>query len=148
MGFDAGACAWERSWKNNGAGESQGIGSVRLGGINVDPIMAGERCSVKPCAVCKERITAEMRNRGFQMQAAGDGNADDLIVVRGANGGELADAFGVAALGETDKKLAADTKDIATFESAGKRNVFELSKLGERLGERRGLAAAGLRSER
>src|SRR5713226_447257 len=82
------------------------------------------------------------------MEAAGDGNGDDFIIVRRENGGELADAFRVAALRETDKKLAANAKDIAAFESAGKGHVFELSKPGERLSERRRLAAAGRRSER
>src|SRR5260370_14737889 len=82
------------------------------------------------------------------MEAAGDGNGDDFIIVRRENGVELADAFRVAALRETDKKLAANAKDIAAFEGAGKGQVFELSKPGERLSKRRRLAAAGRRSER
>src|SRR5260370_39112924 len=89
-----------------------------------------------------------MGDGGFQMKAAGDGNGDDFIVVRRKNGAKLADAFGAAAPGEADKQLPADAKDVATFESAGKRNVFELSKLGELLSEGRRFAAAGLRSER
>ena len=66
-GFDAGARARERSGENNGTGESQGIGGMGLGGVNVDPFVAGEGCGIKPRGVCKERIAAEMRNRGFQM---------------------------------------------------------------------------------
>src|ERR1700674_4169102 len=110
--------------------------------------MAGERRGAKPCTVREERVAAEMRDRRFQMKAAGDGNSDDFIVVRSKNGGQPADAFGVAAPGKADKELSADAKDVATFESAGKRNVFELSKLSERLSERRRLPAAGRCSER
>src|SRR6267143_4594714 len=121
---------------------------MRLGGINVDPLMASERCGIKPCAVGEERVAAEMRDGGFEMKATGDGNCDDFIVVRRKNGGKLANAFGVAAPGEADKELSADAKDIAAFESAGERNVFELSKLGECLSERRCLTAARLRAQR
>src|ERR1700682_5240120 len=104
---------------------------MRLGGIDVDPFMAGERRGVKPCAVGEERVAAEKRNGGFQMKAAGDGNGDDLVLVRRKNAGKLADAFRVAAPGEADEEFSADAKDVATFESAGKRNVFEPSKLAE-----------------
>jgi hypothetical protein len=147
-GFDASACARERYGEDDGVGESEGVGGVRLGGIDVDPFMAGKRRDAKPCAVRQECVVAEVRDGRFQVQAAGDGNGDNFIVVGNKNGGKLADAFRVAAPGEADKKLAADAKDVATFESTGKRNVFELSKLGKRLSERRRLAAAGLRSER
>src|SRR6266566_69604 len=88
-GFDAGTCARERCRENDGVLEGQGIGCMRLCGIDVDPFMSGK----------------------------------------------LADAFGVAAPGKADKELAADAKDVATFESAGKRNVLELSKRGERLSQ-------------
>src|SRR6267154_4045635 len=133
--FDAGACARKRCGEDDGIGKSEGVRGVRLGGIDVDPFMAGKRRGVKPCAVGEERDAAEIRNGGFQMKAAGNRNSDDLIVVRRKNGGKLADAFRVAAPGEADKELSADAEDVATFESAGKRNVFELSKLGERLSE-------------
>src|SRR5260370_28759617 len=89
-----------------------------------------------------------MRDGRFQMQAAGDGNGDDLVAVRGENGGKLADAFGVAAAGEADENFSPNVKYVTTFESAGKRNVFECSELGEHLSERRSLAAAGRRSQR
>ncbi len=146
--FDADACAGERGGKYDGSAELQGIGGMRLGGINVDPFMAGERRSVKPGAVREERVAAEMRDRGFEMKAAGDRNGDDFIVVGRKNRGKLADAFSVAALGESDENFSADAQDIATFKSAGKRNVFELSKFGERFSERRRLAAASRRSQR
>jgi len=106
-----------------------------LGGIDVNPFVAGERRHVEPWAVGEERVATEMRDGRFQVKAAGYGNADDFIVVRRKNGGELADAFRVATPGEADKKLSPDAKDVATFESARKRNVFELSKFGECLSE-------------
>ena len=133
--FDAGASAWKRCRENDRVREGQGIGGMRFGGIDVDPFVAGERGGFKPCTVGEERVAADMRDRGFEMKAAGDGNGDDFIVVRRKNGGKLAEAFGVAAPGEADKELSADEKDIATFEGAGKRNVFELSKRGQRLSE-------------
>src|SRR5260370_20589199 len=137
--FDACARARERCGEIDRAGESQGIGGMRFGRIDVDPFMAGERAGerggVEPCAVGQERVAAKMGDGGFQMKAAGDGNGGDFIVVRRKNGAKLADAFGAAAPGEADKQLPADAKDVATFESAGKRNVFELSKLGELLSE-------------
>jgi hypothetical protein len=148
MRFDAGAGAREGSGKNDGAAEGQGIGGMRFGGIDVNPFMACERSSVEPRAICKKRVAAQMRDGGFQMKTAGDGNGDDFIVARCKDGGELANAFGVAALGEADEELAADAKHVAAFESSGKRDVFELAKLGEGLGERRRLAAAGLCPER
>src|SRR6267154_3623409 len=131
VGFDAGACARKRCGENDRVREGQGIGCKRLGRIDVDPFLAGERRGVKRCAVGEERVAAEMRNGRFQMKAAGNGNSDDFIVVRGKNGGKLADAFRVAAPGEADKGLAADAQDVPTFKRAGKRNVFELSKFAE-----------------
>src|SRR5258708_29061840 len=109
--------------------------------------MAGERSCVKPGAVGKECVGVEMGDGGFQMKTAGNGNGDDFVMVRSEDGGKLADAFGVAACSEADEELAADAKNIATLESPGKRDAFQLSKLGEGLSERRGLATAGLRSE-
>ena len=127
-GLDAGAGAWKRCRENDGVSESKGVGRVRLGGINVDPLVAGEWSGVKPGAVGKEGVAAEMRDGGFEMKAAGDGSGDDFIVVLRKNAGELADAFGVAALSEADEQFSADAKDVPAFESAGKRNIFEPSK--------------------
>src|SRR2546427_6078948 len=89
-----------------------------------------------------------MGDGGFQMKTAGDRNGDDFVIVRSEDGGKLADAFGVAALGKPDKEPTSDAQNVTTFESAGKRNVFQLSKSGEGLRERRRLASAGFRSER
>src|SRR6266702_6489390 len=133
--FEAGACARKRCRENDRAAESQSICGMRLGRIDVDPFMACEQRGVKPRAIREECVAAEMRHCRLQMKTAGNGNGDDFIVVRRKNGGKLADAFGVAALGEADKELSADAKNIATFERAGKRNRFELSKLGEGLSE-------------
>ena len=80
------------------------------------------------------------------MQAASDKDGDDFIVVRRKYSGKLADAFGVAALGETDKEPSVDAKDIAAFESSWKRNVFELSKPGKSVSERLSLTTASLRT--
>jgi hypothetical protein len=145
--FDAGAGPREGSGKNDGAAEGQGIGGVRLGGIDVDPLVDGERRGIKPCAIGEKSIAAKMRDGGFQMKTASDGNGDDFIIVGRKNGGELADAFRIAAPGEADKEVSADAKNVAAFESARKNNVFKLSKLGERFSKRRSFAAAGLRSE-
>src|SRR5256885_11515724 len=82
------------------------------------------------------------------MQAASDKDGDDFIVVRRKYSGKLEDAFGVAALGETDKEPSVDAKDIAAFESSWKRNVFELSKPGKSVSERLSLTTVIFRSER
>ena len=146
--FDAGTCSRKGRRKDYGFAESQCVGGVRFRGIYVDPVEARKGRGVEPGAVGEERVAAEIRDGGFQMQATGDGNGDDLVIVRGENGGELADTFGVAAFSEADEESSADAEDIATFESAGKRYIFERAKLAERLRERRGLTAAGLGSER
>src|SRR6267143_6091437 len=123
--FDAGAGARERSRENDGAAEGEGVGGVRLGGIDVDPVVAGKWRGVKPGAMGEKRVAADLRDGRFQMQAAGNGHGDNFILVRSEDTRELADAFGVAALGEADKKFAADAKDISTFEGAGKSDGFE-----------------------
>ena len=133
--FDTCAGTWKGSRKNDRAREGQGVGGVRLGRIDVKPFMAGERRGVKPGAIGEERVTAETGYGRFQMQAAGDGNGDNFVAVRRKNGGKLADAFRIAALSEADKELSTDAQNVAAFQSAGKRDVFELSKLGERFGE-------------
>src|SRR6266436_2391833 len=115
---------------------------MRLGGIDVYPFEPGERRGVKPGAIRDKRVATEISDSRFQMQTAGDGNRDNFIVVRRKNGGKLTDALGIAAPGEADKEFLSDAKNIAAFESAGKRDVFELSKLGQRFGQWRSLATA------
>src|SRR5260370_26739156 len=132
MRFDAGAGAREGSWKNDGAAKGQGIGGVRLGGIDVNPFVADERPGVKPGAIGEERVAAEMRDGRFQMKAAGDGNGDDFIVVRRKDGGKLAEAFGVARPREAGKQVAADPQHTTAYERRRQRNDATLSKLGQR----------------
>jgi hypothetical protein len=146
VGFDAGACAREGRRENDRIAKSQRIGSMRFGRIDVDPLMASEGRGVKPSTVSKQRVVAEMGNGRFQVQASGNGNGDDFVVVRSEDGRELPDTLGVAPPGEADKKFAADAEDVATFESARERNAFDLSKLGERVGQGRGFGTAGRRS--
>lgn len=145
-GFDARAGAREGGWENDGVAEGEGVGSVWLGGIDVDPVVAREWGAVKPGAIGEERVAADVGDGRFEMQAAGGGHGDDFVLVRSEDGSELANAFGVAAPGEADKKLAADAKDISTFEGAGKSDVFERSKRRKRLGERSRFWAARLRA--
>jgi len=146
--FKAEACSREGSGENDGAFKREGVGGVRLGRMDVYPLLAGERIGIEPGAVGKEGIAAEIRDRRFEMKTAGDGNGDYFIVVRRKNCGELADTFGVAAPGEANDEFSADAQNIASFKCAGKSDVCELSKLGKGLRERGGLAAAGFRSER
>ena len=56
--FDAGTGAGEGGGENNGVSEGQSISGVRLGGIDVDPFMAGERDGVEPCAVGEQGVAA------------------------------------------------------------------------------------------
>ena len=148
MRFDASARARERCGENDRAAKRERVGGVGLGGIDVDAFIFSERSGIEPGAVREKRIAAEAGNGGFQMKTASDGNDDDFVVVRSKNGRELADAFGVAALREADKKLSADAKDVAAFKSAGKSDVFELSKSRERLRKRGGFTAASFRAQR
>ena len=148
MRFDASARARERCGEDDRAAKGQRVGGVRLGGIDVDTFIFSERSGVEPGAVREKRIAAEAGNGGFQMKAASDGNDDDFVGVRSKNGRELADAFGVAALREADKKFSADAKDVAALKSPGKNDVLELSKFRERLRKRGGFTAAGLRAQR
>src|SRR5882672_8835326 len=120
-GFDTGSGAREGSRENDGAAEGEGIGGVGLGGIDVDPVVAGEWRGVKPGAIHEQRVAADVGDGGLEMEAAGYGDGDDFVVVRSKDGSELAKAPGVAPFGETDIKFAADAKDVATFKGAGER---------------------------
>ncbi len=60
-------------------------------------------------------LAAEVSDGGLQVQAAGNRNGDDFVIMRSEDGGKLADAFGVTSLGEADEKLAADAEDVAAF---------------------------------
>src|SRR6266487_4607508 len=120
MRFDANARARERCGEDDRAAKGQRVGGVGLGGIDVDTFIFSERSGVEPGAVREKRIAAEAGNGGFQMKAASDGNDDDVVAAWSKNGRELADAFGVAALREADKKFSADAKDVATLRVPGR----------------------------
>ena len=67
--------------------------------------------------LARSDVAAEMGDGGFQVEAAGDGDGDDFVIVRGEDGGELADAFGVGARGEADVERAVDAEDVAAFDA-------------------------------
>ena len=81
------------------------------------------------------------------METARHRNRDNFIVVRFKDGGELTEAFGVAAFCESDEKLAVDAKDVAALERARQSDVLKFAKLGKDLRERSGFRAAGLSAE-
>ena len=146
MGFDTCARMREGSGENDGAAESESISGVGLSGIDVDPVVGGKRGGVKPGAIGEKRVATDVGDGGLEVEAAGYGHGDDFVLVRNEDGSELAKALGVAAPGEADKKIAADAKDVATFDGAGERDVGELSKGRKRLGERGRFGAARVRA--
>src|SRR5580692_7555892 len=82
------------------------------------------------------------------MQTAGYGDADDLVIKWREEGGELANAFGIAAFCQPDEQSAADAENIAAFDGAGKRDVLELAKFRDGLRKRRGFGAPRFCAER
>src|SRR5438552_17248103 len=104
---------------------------MRLFRIHVDPFEPCKRFRVEPGTIGQQEsksgsrtrrlLPANVSNRRFQMQAASDGDGDDFIVVRRKNGGKRADAFAVAALGQTDKEPSADAKDLDALQRSRKR---------------------------
>src|SRR5882672_6229254 len=82
--------------------------------IDVNPVVGGKRRGVKPGAIGKERVAADVGDGRFEMQAAGDGHGDDFVIVRSEDGSELAKPLGIAAPGEADKNFEADAKNIPT----------------------------------
>lgn len=141
-GFDTCAGAREGSGENDRAAEGQCIAGVGLSGIDVDPVVGGKRGDIKPGAIREKRVATDVGDGGLEVQAAGYGDGDDFVLVRSEDGSELAKALGVAAPGESDKKFAADAKDVATFEGTGERDVGELSKGSKGFGERGRFGAA------
>ena len=146
--FETGTGTREGSGENDGTAEGKCIGGVGLGGIDLDPVVGGKRGGVKPGAISEKRVATDVGDGGLEVEAAGDGDGNDFVLVWSEGGSKLAKALGVAAFGETDIKFAADAKDVATFERAGKREVFELSKGRKGFGERSRFGAARLRAER
>jgi len=115
---------------------------MRFAGVDVNPVVGGKGCWIEPRAVGEERIASEEGDRGLEMQAAGHRDGDDFVIVPFEDGGELADAIGIAALRDTDKEFAADAKNIAAFEGTWKRDVLKFAKLGKGWCERRGFRTA------
>ena len=129
-GFDASARAGEGCGKDDRVGESQSVGGVWFGGIDVDPVVTGKGSGVEPGAVGEERIAAKKGDGGLEVEAACDGYGDDFVIVRREDACELANAFGVAAFGDTDEKFAADAENIAALKGARKGHMFEFAKFG------------------
>ena len=144
LSFETGTCAREGSRENDGAAEGECIRGVGLSGIDVDPVVGGKRPGVKPSAIGKERAAAEVGDGGLEVQAAGYGDSNDFVLMRSEDGRQLAEAQGIAAPRKSDKKFAADLKNVATFKGAGERDVGQLSKPGKRFGERIRFRAARL----
>ena len=82
------------------------------------------------------------------MQAAGDRDGDYIVVVRGEDGRELANALGVGACGSSDIESAVDTEYIAPFERTGRSDIRELAKFFKGSSERSGFGAARFGAQR
>ena len=147
-GFDAVAGLRERGGEDHRVAESERVGGVGFFGRYVDPIIDGERLGIEPSAIGEERVAAEVGDGGFEVQAAGYGNRDDCVAVRGEDRGELANTLGVRAAGEADEKSAIDAEDVAAFQRARWRDVFELAEFGESFRERGCFGAARFGAER
>jgi hypothetical protein len=141
-GFKEGAGFREGGGKDNGSGASEGVGGVGLSGIDVDKIVGGKWSGIEPAAIGQQGVAAEIGDGGFQMQAAGYGNGDNLVSVRSDDLDELVDAFGVAAARQTDEEFAVDAENVPAFDGAGKLNVCQLAERRKRLRERGGFGAA------
>jgi len=63
--LEAGMRERERGGENDGAAKGEGIGGVGLGGIDVDPVVSGERRGVKPGAIGKKHVAADVGDGGF-----------------------------------------------------------------------------------
>ena len=146
--LDAGARAWEGCRENNCVVEGKSVGGVGFGGVNVNPVVGGKGRRIEPGAVGEERVATEVGDGGPKVETAGDGDGDDFITVRSEDGRELADTFGIAALGKADEEFAANAENVSTFECAGKRDVFEFAKFRDGLRERCGFGAPRFCAER
>jgi hypothetical protein len=86
-GFDAGAGVREGGGEDYSVAEGQGVGGVGFVGGNIEPEIPGERSGVEPGTIGEEDVAAEVGDGGFQVEAAGDGNDDDFVIVRREEGG-------------------------------------------------------------
>ena len=148
LGFDAGASARERSGKNDCISKGQGIGGVRFGGVDVDPVVAGAGPCIEPRAVGQQSMAAQQGDGGLEVQAGRHPNGDDLVMVRREDGGELANAFGVAAFRGADEKFAADAQNVAALKIAWQSNILKFTKFRNGFGERHGFQTPRFCAER
>lgn len=86
-GFHTSAGARERRGKNNSIADGQGVRGVWFGGIDVDPLVAGEGRRVEPGTIGKKSVATKARYGGLEVQAAGDRHSDNLVVVLRENCG-------------------------------------------------------------
>jgi hypothetical protein len=151
-GFDAGASFGEGCGKDDGVGDGQSVGGVLLARVDVDPLKGDglvcvEGLRVEPRAICEEGVAAEISHGGFEVEAAGNGNGDDFVIVRGEDGGELADAFGVGACGLANVESAIDAEYVAAFDGGGRGDVGEFAECSESFCEGLGFWLAGFRAK-
>jgi hypothetical protein len=82
------------------------------------------------------------------MEASGDGNRDNSVVVRPKDGSELTYALGIGAGGLADVERAVDAQHVATFDGGWCGDVGEFAKWSKRLRQRLGFGLAGFCAER
>ncbi len=133
--LNVGASALERRGENHGSGERQGVSGVSFGGIDVHPLVSIEKRKIKPGAIGEQGVISKRGDRGLEMEAAGDRNAEYVVAIRLNDRRQLRDAFGVAACGEADEKFAADAQDVAAFNGARETDFRELAKRCKRRGD-------------
>ena len=109
---------------------------MRLLSSDINPFETGERFRVKPSAICQQRVAPHISNRRFQMQAAGHGNADDLIAIRREDGRKLPNALGIGATRKPGEQPSLDTEKIATLDLARQFHASKFAKFGKRLRDR------------
>ena len=146
--LDADTGFGERGGKDDRVGDRQRVGGVRFCGVDVDPLEISEGFRIEPRAICEECVAAQIRYGGFQMETPGDWNWHDFVVVRGENGGELADTFGIGACGLADVESAIDAEDVATFDGGGSGDVGEFAERYQGFRERFSFGLARFCAER
>lgn len=63
--FDTRASAWEGRRENNGSAKSQCVGSVRLRGIHVEPVISREKRGIEPSAIGEKGVFVESGHGGL-----------------------------------------------------------------------------------
>src|SRR5262249_7874479 len=109
---------------------------------DIEPIVGGEWSRIEPVAIREERVAADVRDRGLEMEAARHRNTDDFVVVRGENRGELTNSFGVRARRETHEERAVDAETVAAFDGCWRSDLRKSAEFRKRYGEGCGFRAA------